>query len=207
MQTLLLLIFCFLAPTACFAEDPAMTPEIALKRLLSGNERYAKDQLECPERLQERRQAVVAKQNPFAVIVGCSDSRVPAEIVFDQGVGDIFVVRVAGNVIGPSERDSIEFALEHLHASLVLVLGHENCGAVKAVLEGKDEDIPSVAALIEPAIKGSPNLEAAVKANVRSIVKQLKDSAFVRDGIAKKRVDVVGGYYNLNSGKVALLDN
>src|SRR5262249_27743789 len=134
-----------------------------------------------------------------------SDSRVASEIIFDQGVGDLFVVRVAGTVVGPVERDSIDYAVSVLNASLVLVLGHENCGAVNAVFTKQDRDIPAVAQLIKPAIVGAPSLEAAIKDNVKATVKQLRESPIFKNLIQQKKVDVVGAYYHLLSGKVELL--
>ncbi len=104
-----------------------MSPEVGLRRLLEGNDRFSETNfLVRPP--QDRRAATVAKQQPFAIIVGCSDSRVPPEVVFDQGLGDLFVVRVAGNVVGPLELDSIEYSVLVNHSSIIMVLGHQNCG-------------------------------------------------------------------------------
>ncbi len=202
MLKIALASFLFLCSKA-FAYE--VTPQEALKRLMSGNARYVKDALECPNRTEDRRKAIAAKQTPFAVIIGCSDSRVASEIIFDQGVGDIFVVRVAGNIVGPVERDSIEYAIAHLHASLVLVLGHQHCGAVQAVYTKDDADIPAVAELIKPSIQGSASLEQAIKDNVKATVKQLKESPLFHPLISQKKVDVVGAYYHLESGQVELL--
>jgi carbonic anhydrase len=113
----------------------AMTCEMGLQRLKEGNQRYVEDKLIHPDRTSERREALQSKQQPFAIIVGCSDSRVAPEIVFDQGVGDLFIVRVAGNVVGPIELDSIEYAAEYLKSCLIVVMGHQNCGAVDAVMK------------------------------------------------------------------------
>ncbi len=108
-----------------------------LKKLLEGNERYVRFESEHPNRSRERLLETAKEQKPFAVIVGCSDSRVAAEILFDQGIGDLFIVRVAGNVVGDIELASIRFAVEQLGVSLIFVLGHENCGAVQAVFTGQ----------------------------------------------------------------------
>lgn len=178
----------------------------SFQRLKEGNARYMKDQFTCPDRTQVRREAVSSKQQPFAVIVGCSDSRVSPEILFDQGVGDLFVVRVAGNVVGPLELDSIDYSVLYLGSNLVVVLGHENCGAVKAVMDNTTKDIEAVASLIAPAIKDDHKLDTAVKANVENVVKQLKESRVISRLIQEKKVKVVGGYYNLISGKVDFLD-
>lgn len=197
-------------PLLCFA-DP-IKPEESLKRLIEGNARYASDSLERPNHDSDRREAIVSKQKPFAVIVGCSDSRVPPEIIFDQGLGDLFVVRVAGNVVSPVELDSIEYATLYLCASTVMVLGHEGCGAVKAVLADQTKDIEAVANLIRPAIQKSKDqpgdpLENAVKENVRLVVQQIRNSPTLRGCEENKTLNIVGGYYNLKSGKVELVTN
>lgn len=189
-------------------ETVRLTPQEAQKRLMSGNERYVKDKLEHPDRTSERREALTASQSPFATILGCSDSRVSPEIVFDQGIGDLFVVRVAGNVVSRVELDSIDYSAIYLGSSIILVLGHENCGAVKAVLSKNVKDIETVAALIEPAVtpfrneKGENVLTDAIKANVRMIVKQLKQAPALARLIAEQKIDVIGGFYNLRTGAV-----
>lgn len=187
------------------AEIPA-----GLKKLIEGNQRFATENSSYPDRTAERRQEMIATQEPFAVIVGCSDSRVAPEILFDQGLGDLFIVRVAGNVVGPVERDSIEYSVIYLHSSTILVLGHENCAAVQAVMQGKTKDIEAVATLIQPAVdkvkKGdSGNLEAAVKANVAFIVEDLKKKEPLKSLVEKKKLTIAGGYYNFHTGKVELL--
>ena len=182
-----------------------------LDRLMKGNERYAKDALEHPSRTSERREALVAKQEPFAIILGCADSRVSPEIIFDQGIGDLFVVRVAGNVLGPLELDSIEYSALYLHSSVILVLGHQNCGAVNAVIAGTTKDIESVAALIEPAVKEerkkkSANLlEASIKANALRMRDELSKTPVIQKLIADKKIEVHAGYYHLETGLVELL--
>lgn len=183
-------------------------PEEALRRLIQGNERYAEDRMQHPDRTKMRREAVTQRQNPFAIIVGCSDSRVPPEIIFDQGLGDLFVVRVAGQVVGPIELDSIGFAAEYLGSSVILVLGHESCGAVTAVLNDNTQDIESVAGLIKPAIEKAKEkgLEQAIKANVRHVVKELKEKKLFKRYISEGHITVAGGYYHLSTGKVEMLD-
>ncbi|KAF3363337.1 Carbonic anhydrase [Chlamydiales bacterium STE3] len=199
--------FCFLSG----AEIAQMAPDNALQRLMNGNERYTNDKLQHPDRTQYRRAELTSSQNPFAIILGCSDSRVSPEIVFDQGIGDLFVVRVAGNVVGPVELDSVEFAAEFLGSSIVLVLGHENCGAVSAVLNGQTQDIEAIAELIGPAIKkvdpkNNHAFENAIKSNVGAVVQQLKNSQVMQKLMAAKKINVVGGYYHLGSGKVELIE-
>lgn len=185
----------------------AYTPEESLKVLLEGNKRYASDQLLHPNRTMERRESLVAIQKPFAIIVGCSDSRVSPEIVFDQGIGDLFVVRVAGNVVGAIELDSIEFSAIYLNSSIILVLGHENCGAVSAVFKGNTKDIEVIAQKIEKGIGNlkPDSLEGAIKANVRAVVSQIKNSEAVARLVHDKKINVVGGYYRLSTGEVELI--
>lgn len=183
----------------------------ALKRLVEGNQRFAADKITCDDRNSLRRAALLAKQNPFAIILGCADARIPIELVFDQGVGDLFVVRVAGNVAGNSEIESVEYAVKHLNSVLILVLGHEQCAAVASVLEHNAGDIPVISALIESALvsKGSSlkqyTLESAVKANVRAVVEALKNSNILKSILKDRNIMVIGGYYHLSSGLVELL--
>ena len=187
------------------------TPKQALQKLVEGNERYTKDLLSHSDSSLQRREAIASTQEPFAVILGCSDSRVPPEIIFDQGLGDLFVVRVAGNVVGPLELDSIEYATKYLKSSLILVLGHENCGAIKAVLAGQTQEIDQIALLIEPAVKEckkgkGPVLDQCIESNVRHVVKLIKEDPRISKYLLKGQVDVVGGYYDLNTGKVKILN-
>lgn len=203
--------FSFLLCTFAFGFGviSGISPEAALDRLMSGNKRYVADKLEHPERTTERREASASKQMPFATILGCSDSRVSPEIIFDQGVGDLFVVRVAGNVVSGVELDSIDYSVLYLGASVVLVLGHENCGAVDAVLQNNVKDIETVAGLIEPTVsefRNKPNaLTDAIKANVKAMVKQLKSTPVLAEAIKSKKIEIIGGYYHLREGKVELL--
>ena len=189
---------------AVLLAPPANVDE-ALKRLVDGNERYVQDKLTCPNRTQERREALSSQQNPFAVIVGCSDSRVAPEIVFDQGTGDLFVVRVAGNVIGNTELESTSYSVNVLGSTLVLVLGHANCGAVQAVLDGKAEGIPTIAEAIRKGAGDHEDLAEEIKNNARASAKILRESAPLRDKIAAGKLKVLAGYYDLNTGKVELL--
>jgi len=193
---------CLILFQTAFAE----TPEGALKKLVQGNLRYAADQSECANHSSDRRDELLKSQNPFAVILGCADSRVPPEIIFDQGLGDLFIVRVAGNVLGVTELDSIDFAAKYLGSSLIVVLGHGSCGAVSAVMQGNTADISNIAALIKPAIKGSHTLEEAIKANVRWTVNSLKKNPLLSRLIAEKKINCVGAYYHLGSGQVEFLD-
>lgn len=184
----------------------ALEPWEALDQLIEGNQRYIEDVLEHPNHSSDRRQEMVEGQNPFAVIVGCSDSRVAPEIIFDQGLGDLFIVRVAGNVVGPVEIDSVDYAVKYLGSKVILVMGHESCGAVTAVLNGKTQDIQAVAQLIKPAIRKSKDVEEAIKANVQWTVSLLKKSPLLQSFLTEKKIDIVGAYYHLGSGNVELLN-
>lgn len=188
-----------------FSAAFALSPETALKQLMEGNERYASDLLAHPDRTSERREELKAGQTPFATIVGCSDSRVPPEIIFDQGLGDLFIVRDAGNVIGPVEQDSVDYSAKFLGSSLVVVMGHEACGAIKAVLAGQVSEIEAVAALIQPNVRKNDSVEAATKSNVRAMVSALRQNPYMKKLIAEKKIDVVGAYYHLGTGRVELL--
>ncbi len=183
----------------------SLTPSEALNNLIDGNRRYAEDKPLHADHSADRRNSLVQGQAPFATIVSCSDSRVTPEIIFDQGTGDTFVVRVAGNVVGPIELDSIDYSTKVLGSGLVLVLGHESCGAVKAVMEKNTADIEAVAALIQPALKKPTNLEMAVKANVKHIVAQLKKSPILKRLIDEKKLECIGAYYKIESGSVEIL--
>lgn len=182
-----------------------LNPKQALQKLVEGNIRYTEDHLLHADSSAERREAIRSVQEPFAVILGCSDSRVPPEIIFDQGVGDLFIVRVAGNVVGPIELDSMEYAVKHLHSSVIMVLGHENCGAIKAVLAGELAEIDQIATLIKPAIAKCKNVDQCVRANVDYVVKKIKESALIGPHVKAGEIDVVGAYYDLNTGKVEIL--
>src|SRR5215471_8178153 len=160
-----------------------MQPDEALSRLLDGNKRFAagKSSQVNGAALVERRRAVAEKQKPFAVIVGCSDSRVPPEIVFDVGLGDIFVIRVAGEIVEARGLGSIEYAVEHLGTRLIVVLGHQRCGAVSAAVSGATDtgSIPEVLKAILPAIEetkgqSGDHIDNAVRANACDIAKRLQ---------------------------------
>src|SRR5262245_59089065 len=198
----------------------------ALERLREGNRRFVSD-MRSRETLtnQTRRPSDLATgQEPFAIILGCSDSRVPAEIVFDQGLGDLFVIRVAGNIVAPSQVGSVEFAAERFGTRLVVVLGHSSCGAILATLEelGRpsedrsrnlrsivDRIRPSVEALLATELEGDPEalVREAVRANIRSSANQLRNgSQILEELIRKDGLVVVGAEYSLESGEVDFFD-
>jgi carbonic anhydrase len=212
----LLSYFIFLSIGFIFFDCSQKKPEItnkSLQRLIDGNERYVNNKSEHPNRNEERRKAISSKQAPFAVIVGCSDSRVSPEIIFDEGLGDLFVVRVAGNAIGSIELESIEYSAVYLNSSIILVLGHENCGAVDAVIQNQTSDIKTIAKLIEPSVQkaqeSNPNnlLEQSIKNNALNMKDFLEKSPNIEQLIKKKKIEVHAAYYNLKTGLVELLEN
>ena len=163
----------------------------------------------------KRRAELTKSQHPFAIIVSCSDSRVPPEIVFDQGLGDLFVIRVAGNVIDDQSLGSIEYAVDHLAVRLIVVLGHQRCGAVKAAKEtiaakGKaPAHIQSLVMAIQPAVEATVNgdLEATVKANVKDVVQALRSSTpILKPKVDSDELKVLGAYYSLDTGSVTFPD-
>jgi carbonic anhydrase len=186
----------------------------ALNKLVEGNLRYVNSKTVCLEDWSAKRLAQTQGQAPFAVIVTCSDSRVPPEIIFDQALGDLFVIRVAGNVVDDFAIGSIEYGVTVLGADLVVVLGHSNCGAVDGALKGLkfDNHIQEVLNAIQPAIeadKGTSenSLEKAIKANVRHVEDKLKSSKPVLAKLLEQgKLSILGGYYDLSSGKVEFLD-
>jgi carbonic anhydrase len=197
-------------------EDLPRSDREALERLMTGNQRFCSGQVRRHQSRQWRHGPVPA-QHPFAAILGCSDSRVPIELVFDQEFGQLFVVRVAGNVVAPEIVGSIDYAVAHFHIPLVLILGHEGCGAVTSALEGKSRQgelrrLEELLLLIEPALReldpgleGPARLSAAVEANVRWSMRQFTELPGTRRLIKEGTLEVAGAVYDLDSGKVRLL--
>ena len=197
----------------------------ALERLLEGNRRFASGLRSADLSSLTRRAELVSGQAPFAIVLGCSDSRVPAEIVFDQGLGDLFVIRVAGNVVAPSQVGSVEFAAERFGTRLVVVLGHSQCGAVLATLEElrrpddtQSRNLRSIVNRIRPAVEGLLATELgkdretlvpeAVRANVRFAANQLRHGSDVLEQLIEgDGLLVVGAEYSLESGLVKVLDD
>lgn len=206
-----------------FAEAPraaeaTMTPDQALARLLAGNRRFANAKVRNPRRGTVRRAEIAQGQNPFATVVSCADSRVPLELIFDQGLGDLFVVRVAGNTAAdPLVIGSVEYAAVVLNTPLIMLLGHEECGAVKAAIDTATNgtvypgDLPAVINPILPAVQQtlsvpkSEQLEAATRANVHEQVRGLAAVTLLADRVKTGALEIVGAEYHLHTGKVALL--
>jgi len=197
-------------------ETPITMPVQALLRLMEGNQRFALNQTTTLNESPQRRAALAKIQAPFATIFGCVDSRVPPELVFDRGLGDLFVIRTAGHVIDSAVLGSLEFGVEELHIPLILVMGHERCGAVKATLDlvskgGRaNGDIQALVNGIRPAILATLNtegdaVERAVVANTQATVTQLKRTPILSEAVANGRVMIVGGRYDLDSGIVTII--
>ncbi|MBW4489445.1 MAG: carbonic anhydrase [Trichocoleus desertorum ATA4-8-CV12] len=188
------------------------TPDQALKLLMDGNKRFVTRKLEYPRQDWARVQEVAKGQNPFAAVLSCADSRIPAEIVLDQGFGDLFVCRVAGNVATPEEVGSLEFGAAVLGTKVIMVVGHERCGAVEATIKGAQVpgQIGKLIDAIKPALSrtkkftGDP-LAKAVKANVLLQVDNLKASPVLADLIASGQLKIVGAYYDLDAGTITLV--
>jgi carbonic anhydrase len=186
----------------------------SLVKLLDGNLRFTSGSSIHGNQSLDRVKEVVKGQHPFAIIVGCSDSRVPPEVVFDQGVGDLFVIRTAGNLVDDIALGSIEYAVEHLHVPLIMVLGHEKCGAVDAALQGGEApgQIQKLIDKIKPAVDATASLpgdklDNAVIDNIKRIVDQLKHSKpIIEEFLHHKKINIVGARYDLDEGKVTLVD-
>jgi len=177
---------------------------------MSGNRRYVRGEMLHPHQGASRRDAVAGGQNPFAVVVGCADSRVPPEILFDQGIGDLFVIRVAGNVVDDFVLGSVEYAVAHLGTPLVMVIAHTSCGAVTAIVEGGSHDgaIGSLIAAIAPAVeevRGAPGdlLSNAISRNAERAVEALCASPIVTDARDRGALRVMAACYDLASGTVS----
>lgn len=197
----------------------------ALERLREGNRRFANGLISRDTLLSHGRRTELTKgQNPTAIILGCADSRVPAEIVFDQGLGDLFVIRVAGNIVAPSQVGSVEFAAARFGVRLVVVLGHSQCGVIRATIEdllspssGQSSNIRSIVDRVRPAIeplmesdlRNNPEalMTASVRANVRVSTNHLRHgSAILENLIQHEGLRIVGAEYNIESGAVEFFD-
>jgi carbonic anhydrase len=195
----------------------------ALRALREGNERFVSDQRRDYADNTARRRALVAQQEPFAIILGCSDARVPAEMVFDQGLGDLFVIRVAGNIVAPSQVGSVEFAAEAFGTRLVVVLGHTHCGAIHATLQQlarpwreQSRNLSSIVDRIRPAVEGlldgrvadvTELEQRAVRANIRMSADHLRHGSEVLEQLIRKDgLLVLGAEYSVDSGVVEFFD-
>ena len=198
---------------AAHATTSAPTPASALAELKAGNERFASHHVTHPHQTAARRTELTGGQQPHAIILACADSRVAPEIVFDKGLGDLFTVRVAGNIAGDPEIASIEYAVEHLHVPLIVVMGHQSCGAVGAAIEGGEAPghLPGLLAQIKPSVEKARGMQGelsdnAVRVNVETVVSELTAShPILAEHIAEGKLKIVGGVYSLKTGRVAWL--
>jgi len=223
------IVFCLtlaavlLAGTQAFVSETGsnITAEEALKRLLDGNRNFVANRLTIKDSsLTAARQALAGGQKPYAIILACSDSRVPPEIIFDKGLGEIFVVRVAGNIADPIVLGSIEYAAEHFGSPLIVVLGHKRCGAVSAAVDAEGRPHGNIGAIIKtiaPAVKqakkdaGSANksdlVESAIDNNIKLVVKSLvKQSPVIRSLVDGGKIRIAGAKHDLDDGTVKLLE-
>jgi carbonic anhydrase len=190
----------------------------ALQKLMDGNKRFVTGTLAQKDLGDAKRKELAKGQKPFATVLTCSDSRVPPELLFDQGLGDVFVVRVAGNVVDPIALGSIEYAAEHLNCPLLIILGHSHCGAVKATLEAKGKPEGNIGAIIKKIIpaadaakkKGGTQdeiLETAIKQNIKNVYADImKNSKIVPHLVEEGKLMIAAGEYDITTGKVEMIE-
>jgi len=185
----------------------------ALQALLDGNKRFAAMHQTHPNQDKNRRDEVAGGQKPFAVIVGCSDSRIPPEILFDQGIGDLFIIRLAGNIVDDTALGSVEYAVDHLGTRLVVVLGHAKCGAVTAAAKGGEAHghIGAIIRLIAPALdnvkdKTGDLVDNAIKENARLVAAAIASSKPILEKMVEDgKIAVIPAYYSIDTGLVEVL--
>jgi carbonic anhydrase len=200
-----------LSPGQLNRSQPAkLTADQALRKLIAGNQRFINKRTTEADHL-TRLEKAAPQQTPFATILGCSDSRVPIEVIFDQGLGDLFVIRVAGNVVTPTEIASVEYGTSVLQTKVLLVLGHRSCGAVSAALKGGHlmGQMNVLIDAIQPAVSRSTNqpgdrVENAVRENVFLQMERLQQSSVVARLLDERQIKLVGGYFDLNTGQVSI---
>jgi|SRR5271167_272919 len=198
------------APRQVLAQSK-MTPDTALQEMMDGNRRFVSGRLIAFDQdLAILKQNTIEKQEPFAAVLSCADSRVPVEIIFDQSIGHIFVTRIAGNVVASEIIASLEYGAAVLGTKVIVVMGHAGCGAVKATIQGQKApgQISALYPHIQPAVdQAGSNLEAATKANAKIQAALLRESSTVISGLVKENaVKVVAAYYDLSNGSVTLLE-
>ncbi|REH00810.1 carbonic anhydrase [Flavobacterium aquicola] len=211
-KVLLYLLFISVLSACNHTENTNLSP---LQKLEEGNKRFVSGKPMHPDETLERLRELKAGQHPFAVVVSCSDSRVPAELVFDQGLGDIFSIRTAGNVIGDYELGSIEYAVEHLDCKLIVVMGHKGCGAIKAFIDSKgnynhEDHIKKIVEYIESEKEENElvkedklSIDNAVNANVQHGVEFLKKAEpILKESYHQKKITIIGAVYDIENGKV-----
>jgi carbonic anhydrase len=200
----------FATPARVWAQS-VLSPDAALQELMDGNKRFTAARLTaCEHDLAILKEHTIEKQEPFAAVLSCADSRVPIELVFDQSIGHIFVTRIAGNIATSEIIASLEYGAGVLGTKVILVMGHGGCGAVKATIQAKEVpgQISALYPHIQPAVdQAGPNLEAATKANAKIQAALLRQSSTVISGLVKeKKLKVVAGYYDIGTGAVSILE-
>jgi carbonic anhydrase len=208
-------IFWSIQPKTATADSvEPLVPDAALKRLMDGNQRFVRQKGKHPDQSKARIKEVSRSQHPFATLLCCADSRVPPEILFDEGIGDLFDIRVAGNIVTNEVLGSIEYAVDILNTPLIMVLGHERCGAVTAAVQGErlPGHISSFVKAIKPVISKTKGeslddaVDKAVIANVQYQVKKLKqNSKIISQRLLEGKLKIVGGRYDLDTGEVGLI--
>lgn len=202
---------------AAYAAGPSC--DEAANKLLKGNKTFCSGDCKPKKITETKRKELTKGQHPFAAVLTCSDSRVSPELLFDQGLGDIFVVRVAGNVVDPISIGSLEYSVEHLHTPLLVILGHQSCGAVKAALEAEGEaegNIGEILKKIKPAVETAKaagkkdeagTLDLAVQENIKNVYNEIMEkSPIIKEFVEKGKLKVMVGEYYLDSGKVKMIE-
>lgn len=206
------------ASTTQASEPTVTTPEQALSRLTAGNDRFAAGTVRHPDQNSARRTELAAGQHPYAIVFSCVDSRVPPELVFDEGLGDLFVIRSAGHVVDHAVLGSLQYGVAELKIPLLMVMGHEKCGAVKATVEAVEKksaatgtDIDALITAIRPAVQQAEAkhptdlLDASIRANTTEVVSALSGKAILKDALGTGKLRIVGSRYDLDTGKVELV--
>ena len=197
---------------------PVITdPQVALDRLMAGNQRFVDAQMQHPDQDPDHRLKLSSQgQQPFATILTCSDSRLPPELLFDQGLGDLFVARVAGNIVDPALLGSVEYAVGHLKTPLIVVIGHEKCGAVQATLESIQHhqtphgDIAALVTAITPAVAVAEQrpgdlLDNTIRANAEQSLDAIKKSSELTGPLASGQLKAIAAYYSIDDGRISLI--
>ena len=204
------------APAQIEVENPVSNADEALQRLLEGNQRYVTNKSTDLNESQNRRTELASGQSPFAIVFSCVDSRVPPELIFDRGLGDLLVIRTAGQVLDSAVLGSLQYGVAELKIPLLVVLGHEKCGAVKATVEAVENNATAEAEInwlvdgIRPAVEAAKGqsgdlLDNAVKANVSLTVEHLKESSILLEAVEKGELQIVGARYDLDTGLVEVI--
>jgi len=210
---ILLILFTPISLSTGQNAEEKITADSVLAELKTGNSHHVAHRYQHPHETLDRQRQLVSGQHPHAEVLSCSDSRVPPEIVFDQGLGDLFVIRVAGNVASDTEIGSLEYGAEHLHIPLIVVLGHQSCGAVTAAVQGGPPEghLAALLNLIKPALEKTRGMSGdpvanAVRMNVEMVVKQLRSSTpMLSELVAHGKLRIVGAVYSIETGSVTWL--